>query len=174
MNVLILGLPALVLSLTFTFLVTFNPNGNLHELSRRGNQSGAFPQATAISERDPESAFGLTESKSGLAGFGRLPRSRPVVCARLHRDVCQVGFRREPSRLISRESNLTVNDDVELPSASGLDVHRTTSSRLKPGLRTEGFGFVVSGGAVKDQDRLISYLSLFGRLLHRTSALERF
>ena len=52
-----------------------------------------------------------------------------------------------------RERNLAVNDDVELAGASGLYLHRTPSSRIKPRLHTEGVGFVVSDGAVKDHDR---------------------
>jgi hypothetical protein len=60
--------------------------------------------------------------------------------------------------LTFRESYLTVNDDIELPRASGLDDHRTTSTRLKPSLHTEGFGFVVSDSAIKDEDRHIIVL----------------
>jgi hypothetical protein len=62
--------------------------------------------------------------------------------------------------LTFREGNLTVNDDVELPGASGLDGYRTTPTRLKPSLHTEGFGFVVSDSAVKDQNRHIDRFSL--------------
>lgn len=93
----------------------------------------------------------------------------PAINGGLRRNICQVGLRRQPSSLVSRESNLAVNDDVELASASGLYVHRTTSSRIKPCLHTEGIWFVVSGCAIKDDDRHNSFLSL----MNRTSAFER-
>jgi hypothetical protein len=75
-------------------------------------------------------------------------------------DVLKIGIRRKASSLAFRERNLTVNDNVELPSASGLDGYRPTSTRLKPSLHTEGFGFVVSDNAVKDQNRHIERLPL--------------
>ena len=64
----------------------------------------------------------------------------------------QVGIRRKPSGLKSGVSDLAVNDDVKLAAASGLYVHRSMATRLKPSLHTEGFGFVASGGAVKDEN----------------------
>ena len=65
----------------------------------------------------------------------------------------QVSIRRKSSGFISGVSDLAVNDHVKLAAASGLYVHQRMATRLKPSLHTEGFGFVASGGAVKDENR---------------------
>ena len=83
----------------------------------------------------------------------------PATCGGSRRNVCQVGLRWEPSGLVPRECNLAVNDDIELASAPGMYDHWTTSSRIKPCLHTDGIWFVVSGSAIKDNDRHSSFLS---------------
>ena len=81
------------------------------------------------------------------------PLDPTVVAGNLRRSVRQICLRGKPSGLVARKNNLTVDDDVELAGASGLDIHWTSPVLLKPRLHTEGVGFVVSGGAVIDNDR---------------------
>jgi hypothetical protein len=76
----------------------------------------------------------------------------------LELDLLQIGVRREPSRLVARVDELFVDDDVELARVSGLDVNRPAPASFNPSLHTEGFGFVVSGGAVMYENSHDRYL----------------
>ena len=65
----------------------------------------------------------------------------------------QIRLGRKLARRVSRVSDTAVDDNVELTRASGMYLRGTATSRIKPSLHTEGFGFVASAGAVMNGDR---------------------
>ena len=73
--------------------------------------------------------------------------------AALELDLLQVGLRWETSRLVARVDELFVDDDVELTCLALLDVNRPAPASFKTSLHTEGFRFVASMRAVKNEDR---------------------
>lgn len=78
--------------------------------------------------------------------------------AALELDLLQVGVRWKSSRLVARVDELFIDDDVELARPARPNVNWPAPASFDPSLHTEGFGFVVSGGAVMYENSHDRYL----------------